>query len=670
MSIKSLRSTFLPENPILPAIVPVRFSLVLVALCLFTGCGNNPHPSPLREKREDGSPWKTAYRALPDTPRSLDPQVSYDTLGHAVIGMVYESLLQYHPFKTDPYELTPCLAASLPRRLPGPGGGAIYEIKLKAGLRFHDDPCFAATGGKGREITSEDAAYAFKRMADPKVECPILAVLQEYIPGLQKAYEQAKAKGNFDYQQPIPGVDVVDRLTLRLQLVKPYPQIVYWLAMPFTAPVPREAVEYYDGRRHGGETRPQFKFHPVGSGPFRLAEWNRNRLIRLVRHEDYRATVFPSEGWPIAENRRFQPVAGKPLPLIDEVHFTIIREGIPRWLLFRQGYLDSTGVNKDVFNSVVSIGQELTAKYRKRGVQLHKDTEPSTFYMVFNMEDPVLGRNRPLRQALSTAYNEDLSIEIFSNGMDIKAEQILPPGVFGYQRNFVNPCRQFNLARAKELIAAAGYPNGIDPKTGNPLELTIDVTSDSPESRQLTEFQKNQFEQLGLRIKLEENLWSRQQDKMDSGHFQIIAYGWRADYPDPENFFFLFYSPNRPPQGNNHSRYASPEFDRLFEKMRTMENSPERLKIIHQLNALLVEDCPCVLLSHPVYFSLNQPWCPRVSSNPLLSGGLKYAEIDSALRQERQAEWNHSPHWPLGFLLLLIGGAIGYAVFWTRRHHA
>jgi ABC-type transport system substrate-binding protein len=623
----------------------------------------------LKEIRPDGSPWRTAYRALPEDPRTLDPQVSYDTLGNAVISLIYDCPLQYHPFKTDPYELQPCLLAEMPKRTRNRDGTETYLCRLKPSLTFHDDPCFTATKGVGREVTAEDLAYAFKRIADPNVECPVLSTLQDYVIGLGEAYVDAKKTGRYDYQAPLKGVEVVDRQTFRLHLKKPYPQILYWLAMPFTAPVPREAVEYYDGKPHGGAVRPLFRFHPVGTGAFRMVDWSRNRLIRLARFERYQATVFPSEGWGRESEARFRPLAGQALPFLDEVQFAVIREGSPRWLLFQQGYLDGAGVSKDVFSSVLSVSQELTDKYRARGVRLYRDSEPSTFYLVFNMDDPILGSNRKLRQAISCAYDEDLYNEIFSNGININAQQLLPPGVFGHQRDFRNPYKQHDLALARKLMAEAGYPEGRNPKTGQPLELTFDVTADSPESRQSAEFQRGQIEQLGIRIRTNENNWAQQQEKVDAGHFQMVMYGWHADYPDPENFFFLFYGANKPPRGSNHSRYSNPEFDRLFDRMCTMDSTPERLDLVHRLNALLVEDVPCVFLNHPVYFTLNQPWCPRVSSNSLLAGGLKYVDVDVKLRGEKQREWNRAPGWPLALLVLLVAGAIAYGIHYTRRHY-
>jgi oligopeptide transport system substrate-binding protein len=622
----------------------VLLSAAFLCLLLASGCSNNPYPAPSRETREDGSPWQVRYSALPEDPRSLDPQVCYDNVGKRVLEPVQESLLEYHPFKTDPYELQPCLLTALPERVSGEDGKVVYRCTLKSGILFHDDPCFP--NGKGREVVAADVLYAFERIADPKVECPVLSTLQDYVEGLGERYEAARKEGTFDYDRPLSGLQVTGKHTFEIHLTQAYPQLLYWLAMPFTAPVAREAVEFYDGKTHDGAARDLFRFHPVGTGPFRIAQWKRNTRIQFVRNPSYRTTVFPTDGWEPSRAAEFAPLAGKPLPLVDEICMTIFRESIPIFLLFRQGYLDGMGVGKDAFSSLITPSRDLSGKYKERGVALYRDTEPSTYYMSLNMEDPVLGPNRKLRQALSAAFDAQTYLDIFFNGVPIVAQQLLPPGIAGHRRDFRNPY-SFNLEKARALLAEAGYPNGRD-ASGKVLELTLDTSGGSADERLTAEFEQRQFEQLGIKIKVVENPFARLMEKLDQGGFQIAAgSGWGADYPDPENFMFLYYSKNLPPAGKNASRYKNPEFDQLFEQMATMENGPEREALVLKMNDLLSQDVPHILSMHRSLFSLSQPWAPRIQSNPMLEGGLKYAVLDPVLREEARSQWNRKPLWPI-----------------------
>lgn len=647
-----------------------RLLLLLVLLCLaagLVGCNNDPNPPPYYQTREDGSPWVVRYWGLTEDPRSLDPQVTYDQMSRRVIEPVYDCLLDYHPMKTDPYELIPSMLETIPVREDGANGKTSYLCRLKQGIRFHDDPCFP--GGKGREVVAADVYYAFQRLCDPKVESPFLANFAEYVEGMAEAHAAA-AERPLDYSRPLRAIEVLDSHTFRIHLLKPYPQILYYLAMHCTSPVAREAVEYYDGKSHGGAIRPLFKFNPVGTGPFRIREYVPRQRVRLERVPNYTTVVFPSDGFPPEKAEWLQKLAGRQLPLVDEIHLGVLREPIPIFVLTRQGYLDQMIVNKDAFAAMISPHHRLTEKFSDRGMFLEKDVDPSTFWTSFNLDDPVIGSNKKLRQALSSAYNAQGYVDIFHSGVPPVAHQMVPPGLYGYDKDFVNPYG-YNLDNARRLLAEAGYPNGRDAKTGRQLEISMDVVASGGEDRLRAEFDQRCFEALGIRVRINENTFARMLERQDHGTYQLASgTGWGADYPDPENFLFLYYSKNVPPTGKNISRYRSPEFDRLFEQMATMENTPERRAIVQQMNTLLAEDCPMILNFHKAYYTIVQPWARRTHSNSLLEGGLKYAVADPVMRAEKRKEWNQRPVWPIFLAVGLLVGGVVYAVNWNRRQNA
>ena len=640
------------------------------AASILAACNNSPNPAPYHEKRADGSPWIARYAVLTEDPRSFDPQHFYDAVSRRAVEPVYECLLEYHPLKDDPYEVVPCLLAEMPVRERLPDGKESYLCKLKPGNHYHDDPCFP--GGKGREIVAADMHYVFQRISDPKVESPFFAPLAEFVVGMTEAHRAAQeTRGALDYaRHPVTGIELLDRYTFRIHLTRAFPQLIYYLAMHCTSPVAREAVDYYDGHEHDGKRRPLFKFHMVGTGPFRFREYVPKQRVRHERFDGYRATVFPSDGFPPERAEWLQTLAGRPLPFIDEIHFAILRETVPTFVLGRQGYLDGIAVNKDAFAAMMTMTHELTPRFRARGMTLEKDVFPSTFWVNFNLTDPVVGQNKKLRQALSCAYDVQTYTDIFYSGVAPVAQQMIPPGLFGYDRNFRNPYG-FNLGRARQLIAEAGYPNGRDARTGEQLVLTLDEPASGGEDRQRAEFEQRAFEALGIKVRIIENTFARLHEKADHGTFQMSSgSGWMADYPDPENYFFLFYSKHFPPTGKNYTRYNNPEFDRLFERMATMDNSPERLAIVRQMQEILIEDCPIILLFNKAYYSALPPWAPRTHHNMMLEGGNKYLVVDPALRAQKQREWNRQPVWPAFVTLGLFCGGLVYAVRWNRRQNA
>ena len=523
---------------------PHWIALALIGLGL-VGCDNDPNPPPYRKARADGTPWAVRYVALSADPKSFDPQIAYDSIGQRALEMVYDRLLEYHPMKTDPFELQAGMLEAIPQREDHPDGTVDYLCRLKRGIMFHDDPCFP--NGKGREVLASDVHYAFQRIADPKNESPFFGPLGHKIIGLQEARKGGIGPdGKFDYRTPIAGIEVLDSHSFRVHLNGPFPQLLNWFAMHCCSPVAREAVEYYDGQMHDGAVRPSFKFYTVGHGPMRMKAYIPRQSIRYERVEGYHTNVFPSEGFPPEKAEWLQQFAGKSLPLIDELHFSIIQETIPAFVLGRQGYLDGITANKDAFAAVVTMTHDLTPKYKARGMTLEKVVTPSTFYLSFNMEDPVVGKNVKLRKALSSAYDAGTYSDIFYSGVAPVAQQLLPRGLFGFDPDYQDP-NGYNPDKARQLLAEAGYPGGRDARTGEQLVLTIEEPVSGTDERQRAEYRKAQFEALGIRIKVNENTFARVLERLEQGSFQLgSGTGWMADYPDPENFFFLFYSKNFP----------------------------------------------------------------------------------------------------------------------------
>jgi ABC-type transport system substrate-binding protein len=645
-------------------------ALAVAALALFAGgCDNDPNPAPYHKTRPDGSPWRVRYAGITADPKSFDPQYAYDSISQQVLEPVYDRLLEYHPMKTDPVELQPCMLAEMPKRENHPDGTVSYLCGLKPDIHFHDDPCFP--GGKGREIVAADIHYMLQRICDPKVESPFFSPLEQHIIGMHEAREAVK-DGKFDYEKnPVTGYEAIDKYQFRLHLNGPFPLLMYWMALTHSmSPVAREAVEYYDGLEHDGKLRPKFRFYAVGHGPFRIREYVPRREVRYERVEGYHTNVFPSDGFPPDKAEWLKQFAGQPLPLFDELHFIIVQETIPGFVLGRQGYLDGITANKDAFGAVMSSSLGLSPKFKARGMGLEKVVTPSTFYMSFNMEDPVVGTNLKLRQALSAAYDPANYSEIFYNGVSPVSEQLVPRGVFGFDPKYRNP-NGYNFEKAKRLLAEAGYPNGRDARTGEQLVLTLEEPVAGTEERQRAEYQQRAFEALGVKIKVNENTFARVLERLEQGNFQIgSGTGWMADYPDPENFMMLFYSKNFPREGANYCRYHRPDYDAAYEKMSIMENGPERLALIQKMEAMIAEDCPVIFEFDKAFYVATQPWSRWTHNSALIEGGFnKYHQVDPVLRERLQREWNRKPWWPVLALGALLLAGLLYAIRWNRGNH-
>ena len=258
-------------------------------------CTNNPYP-------DSDSAAKVRYMVLTGPPKTLDPAISYNAADHQILANVYETLLEYH-FLKRPYELIPGLAENVPEARPLDDGRVSYRFRLRRGMRFQSDPCFERNGSgrPDREILAGDVAFQLMRIADPDVISPVKATFAK-IDGFDEFSKRLAALRESDPEFANQRIDAqyaaaggVDGLVLRgthvldVVLSKPYPQMIFWFAMHFTAPVPWEAIDYYDGE----DGRPFFKEHPISTGPFELTRYDKHNRVVLERNENWYGAQHP-----------------------------------------------------------------------------------------------------------------------------------------------------------------------------------------------------------------------------------------------------------------------------------------------------------------------------------------------------------------------------------------
>jgi len=547
--------------------------------------------------------------------KGLDPAFADDLYAGKEVTRIYEGLLQYHYLKR-PFELIPALADEMPKISTD---GKTYTFKIKKGVVFQDDAAFAATEGKGRELVAQDFVYSVMRLADSKLNSPMWWLFDGKIVGLNAWREAGVKAGKADYDVAIDGLKATDSHTLEIKLTSRSYQFIYALAMPAASAVAREVVEKY------GE---EFLNHPVGTGAFKLAEYNPSSKIIYEKSPTFRKEFYPSEGEAGDKEAGLLADAGKQLPLVDKIVLSIFTESQPQWLNFMQGKLDVTAIPKDNFSQAIDpVTKALAPDLLKKGITLEKSPSLDITHTSFNMTDPVVGKNHKyLRQAISMAYDTDKYIELFYNGRAINAQGPIPPGLAGYDENYKNPYKQFNIEKAKELLAKAGYPEG---KGLAPLEYLSLADSTT---RQSTDFFQQQLAPLGIKLKVQTFSWPEFQQSLKNKKGQMWSFAWGADYPDAENFLQLFYSKNGPP-GPNDSSYNNPEFDRMYEKSLTLKDTPERTALYKKMAAMVVEDSPWVMGAHRLIFSLVHPWMKNYKYHEFDHGMSKYYRIDSSLKK-------------------------------------
>ncbi len=546
--------------------------------------------------------------------KGLDPIFSSDTYSNTVVAQIYETLYSYHYLKR-PLTLIPALAAALPEVS---SDGLTHTIKIKSGVLYHDNAAFPE--GKGRELVAEDFLYAWKRLADPTNQSDGFWIFDGKIQGLNEWREKVQ-KGEADYTTAISGLQAPDKNTIVIKLTQPYYQLHYVLAMPYSSPVPKEAVDKY-GK--------EFLNNPVGTGPFKFESWVRNSKITLVKNPTWRGETYPTEGEASDQEAGFLNDAGKALPFAEKIVFNEIIEDQPRWLNFMKGNLDVTGIPKDNFDGAVQ-DNAVTKELADKGVRLIITREPDVTYTAFNMLDPILGKNENLRKAIALATDTDSNIKKFYNGRAIRAHSPIPPDVDAYDPNFKNPYAEYDIAKAKEFLAKAGFPEG---KGLPPLEFS---TTNSSTARQMAESFQQNMEKIGIKINIVTNSWPQFNSKIKEKKAQIWGIAWLADYPDAENFLQLLYGENVSP-GPNGSNYQNKQFDDLYKKASRLPPGEARTKVYQEMRDLVVKDTPWVTGVHRLGYYVHHGWMKNYKPHAVVNDFFKYIRVDGKERAKGKAK--------------------------------
>ncbi|MEO8004030.1 MAG: ABC transporter substrate-binding protein [Betaproteobacteria bacterium] len=707
----------------LPAIVVLVWSVWLGGC---SGPWNNPYPA-------EQSGKNILYSSFSERPKHLDPVQSYAENEAVFTAQIYMPPLQYHYLKR-PYELTTLAATDIPKPtyydaadhpLPDTAPGdkvafSVYEIHIRPGLMYQPHPALAKDeNGKyryhdlkpadlkhiyelrdfkytgTRELVAADYAFQIRRLAHPKLHSPIFGLLSGYIVGLkdyattlQQAEKALPPDGYLDLNKfPLEGVQVVDDHTYRIRLKGKYPQFVYWLAMPFFAPIPWEAERFYSQPGMSDGKNISLDWYPIGTGAYMLTVNDPNRIMVLERNPNFAGEPYPSEGEQGDKEAGLLDDAGKLMPFVDKAVFSLEKEAIPYWNKFLQGYYDASGITSDSFDQTVQLTSGgdivLAPAMSNQGIRLQTSVATSVMYMGFNMIDPVIGgeseRNRKLRQAISIALDQEEFISIFTNGRGIPGQGPIPPGIFGYRdgKEGMNPYvydwvdgkpQRKTDEYAKKLLAEAGYANGIDKTTGKPLVIYFDTTLSGVGGKSRIDWLTKQFQKIDLQLVVRNSDFNRFQDKIRKGTAQLFFFGWNADYPDPENFLFLFYGPqSRVKSGENAANYQNPEYDRMFERMQVMANGPERQALIDQMVEVLRRDAPWVYMLYPKDYTLAHTWVYNRKPNKMANNGLKYQRIDPRLRETMRTVWNRPVVWPILVLFAALALALLPALLSYRR---
>ncbi len=553
----------------------------------------------------------------------FDPAQISDLYSRTVAANIFDAPLEFE-FLARPVRLRPNTAAAMPEVS---ADYTTFTIRIRPGIHFADDPAFK---GRKRELTAADYVYSLKRHYDPRWKSPNLYLLENSrILGLTELRQEAmRDKRPFDYGREVEGLRALDRYTFQIRFGLPNPRFLYFLAdASFLGAVAREVVEAYGDR---------MMEKPVGTGPFRLAQWKRSSRMVLEKNPQYRDRFFDED--PPAEDAEARDAAkrlkGRKLPMIDRVEVYIVEENQPRWLAFVNGEHDLIEEVPTDFANIALPNNQLAPNLRKLGIHMVRYPRADISVSYFSMDHPAVGGYTPekvaLRRAISLGVDIDQEIRLVRKSQAVPAQSQVAPGVWGYDPEFRSEMSEFSRARAKALLDMYGYVDRDgdgwrEQPDGAPLLLEYSTQPDQ-NSRQLIELWKKNMDAIGIRMEFRPAKWPENLKAARAGKLMMWGVGWGATLPDGDTFLGLGYGPNRGQA--NLSGFNLPAFNKIYEAQRVLPNGPERLALMTEAKKLLVAYMPYKVHVHRVFTDLAHPWLVGYSRNIFVRDFWKYIDVD------------------------------------------
>ena len=484
-------------------------------------------------------------------PQNLDPHVVTGVPEHHIIMALLEGLVS-----EDPHGITPQPGTA--ERWDVSPDQTVYTFYLRKDARWSN----------GDPVTAHDFVRSYRRALAPS-----LASEYAYMLFVMKGAEEFNTGKITDFNEV--GVKAVDDHTLQVTLNAPTPYFLSLLLHYSWFPLHLPTIERYGPLYERGNrwTKPG-RF--VGNGPFVLEEWKVNHVIVVHRSPTY---------WDAAHVK------------LNKIFFYCIESSDTDERAFRSGQLHKT----------YELPATKIDSYREKHRDLlHVDPFLGTYFYELNTSKPPLNDKR-VRRALAMSIDREGIVKNVTRGDQIPAYHFTPPGTAGYTARAKFP---FDIAGARKLLAAAGFPDG---KGLPPIEILFNTLESH---RSIAEAVQEMWKQnLGIEVRLLNQEWKVYLDSKRTGNYQVARYGWIGDYPDPNSFLDLWVTGG----GNNDSRWSNSEYDRLIREAGRTADLAKRLEVFQQAEAVLLEEMPIV----PIYFYTRvyamrtsvKGWYPTILDN-------------------------------------------------------
>ncbi|MGM9960168.1 MAG: peptide ABC transporter substrate-binding protein [Allobaculum sp.] len=420
--------------------------------------------------------------------------------------------------------------------------GKTYTFHIREGLKWSD----------GSDLNANDFVYSWQRMCDPQLAAPFAETALSMVEGYDEAIAGDITKLN---------VEAPDDLTFVVHLKDHCPYFDSIVACSQLSPVQKATVE------ENGDAWATSAATYISNGPFYVAEWVPSSYILMKKNPNYYDV----------ENVK-----------LDGVKFNLVEEANAAYIAFNMNELDMV---KDIPSDEIPAAKE-TENY-------HVEPMIGTYYITLNTEKEPFN-NKDVRKALSLAIDRDYVANTLMQGTYSPAGNIVGPGwkdtdgtdfittSNGGEEFISTTDYEKNLEEAKQLLADAGYPDGVG------LPVLTYSTNDAEYHKTVAEYLQQCWKELGVTLEVEIVDWASFTPIRRNGDFEIARNGWVGDYSDPSDILEIFYSTN----GNNDGNYNNPQYDAQLDIARSTLDSQERSQALHKAEEILMEDAGCIPLAY------------------------------------------------------------------------
>ncbi len=547
-----LRDNFLRSIVKVPAQKRYKTFMFLISYSLFliclASCATHVHPGK-----------KIFHYNESSGIASLDPAFAKNQSVMWAVHQLYNTLIEVD----NRMQLSPSLAKSWDIS----ADNLTFTFHLRTDVFFHNDAAFP--NGAGRKLTAQDVVYSFERIVDKNTASPGAWIFNDRV-------DSSNA------------FTAINDSTFQLKLVRPFQPILGILSMQYCSIVPKEAVDKYGN---------DFRSHPVGTGPFQFVAWEEGQALILKKNDHY----FEKDS------------SGYTLPYLDGIKVSFYDSKATEFLEFQQDRLDFINdIDPSFKDEVLTKTGHLKKEWEGKIILNTHPYLNTEFLGILVDPDNDLVKASPLRfqkirQAINCGFDKRKMMLYLRNSIGTPAESgFVPMGLPSFDTTVVKGYK-YDVARAKQLLREAGYPDG----KGLPTIklLTVPVYAD------LASYIANELQQIGINIEVETVQKSLLLEQTAKSKALFYRGSWIADYPDAENYLSVFYGKNPAPP--NYTRYNNPAFDILYEKAIAEKDTAIRYQLYRQMDQLIMNDVPIVPLWYDMAIHLVHPNIAGFEANSL-----------------------------------------------------